>query len=159
MRQKCRYSLRKVGCLVFMNWIGQFACQVYLPKITLTIFSLYRNCELAFTTAFEELSIPSLLDPDDVVNYEHPDPLSIMTYVSQYYHALTPSSTIKTDGQRRTRSVSRPRGAMETLFEVGCNCNDIPQFPFPTVALQFLMGWFRLNYALVQLMIDACLMS
>ena len=102
-----------------LNWT---ICLSSLPsKITLTIFSLYRNCELAFTTAFEELSIPSLLDPDDVVNYEHPDPLSIMTYVSQYYHALTPSSTIKTDGQRRTRSVSRPRGAMETLFEVGCN--------------------------------------
>ena len=76
--------------------------------------SLFRNCELAFTTASDRLGIPALLDPEDIVMFEAPDPLSIMTYVSTVYHTFTSASS----SGRRARSVSRPRaGAMDRLLE------------------------------------------
>ena len=62
------------------------------------------------------MSIPDLLDPEDVVGYEHPDHLSIMTYVSQFYHAFARRTAFK--GERRARSVGRyQNGAMQRLFE------------------------------------------
>ena len=45
-----------------------------------------RNCELAFSIAQEHLGIPALLEPGDVVDFEQPDQLSILTYTSQFYH-------------------------------------------------------------------------
>ena len=74
--------------------------------------SVFRNCELAFQTASEKLGIPALLDPEDIVGFEDPDPLSIMTYLSLVYHAFTSASG------RRARSVSRARaGAMDRLMD------------------------------------------
>ncbi|KAH3763586.1 Calponin homology (CH) domain protein [Pelomyxa schiedti] len=43
------------------------------------------NLELAFNTG-EQLGIPSLLDAEDVYLLSKPEPLSIMTYLSQVYH-------------------------------------------------------------------------
>ena len=45
-----------------------------------------RNCELAFSISEEHLGIPALLEPADVVEFEQPDQLSILTYTSQFYH-------------------------------------------------------------------------
>ena len=76
--------------------------------------SVSRNCELAFNTASEKLGIPALLDAEDIVRFEDPDPLSIMTYLSLVYHAFTSTSG------RRARSVSRSRaraGAMDRLMD------------------------------------------
>ena len=74
----------------------------------------FRNCELAFKLASTKLSIPDLLDADDIAGYDHPDPLSIMTYLSQFYHAFSAHSS----SERRGRSVSRQRsGAMQRLFD------------------------------------------
>ena len=36
--------------------------------------------------AQEHLGIPALLEPGDVVDFEQPDQLSILTYTSQFYH-------------------------------------------------------------------------
>ena len=46
------------------------------------------NNELAYKVAEEELGIPSLLDPQDMLDTEIPDKFSIITYVSQFYHLL-----------------------------------------------------------------------
>ena len=56
----------------------------------INFYIIFRNCQLAFDVAEKELNVPALLDAEDVVAYDNPDPLSIMTYVSMLYHRLSP---------------------------------------------------------------------
>jgi len=45
-----------------------------------------RNCATIFTIAETALGIPSLLDPADMAECKSPDRLSILTYLSEFYH-------------------------------------------------------------------------
>ena len=47
-----------------------------------------RNCTTVFRIAEESLGIPSLLDPVDMAECESPDRLSILTYLSEFYHTF-----------------------------------------------------------------------
>ena len=59
-----------------------------LEYSSLTSEDVLGNNTLAFRVAEEELGIPSLLDPEDMLDTEVPDKFSIITYVSQFYHLL-----------------------------------------------------------------------
>ena len=53
----------------------------------------FRNCQLAFTIAEQKLGITCLLDVCDVARAHPPDRLSILTYVSQFYHRFQSDTT------------------------------------------------------------------
>jgi hypothetical protein len=59
-----------------------------LDYSSLSSSNILHNNELAFTLAEEKLGLPSLLDPQDMLDTDIPDKFSIITYVSQFYHLL-----------------------------------------------------------------------
>lgn len=56
---------------------------------------VFGNNSLAFTVAEQQLGVPALLDPHDMVECELLDRLSILTYLSQYYQILTSNTPVK----------------------------------------------------------------
>ena len=76
------------------------------------------NLALAFRLAEEELGVPALLEVKDVLR--RPDRLSMLTYLSQFYHALSgPDSGISSLSGSATSSDSETEWAGRGRCEVG----------------------------------------
>lgn len=58
------------------------------------------NLNLAFDVAYEHLSVPKLLDAEDVALMPRPDERSVMTYVAQLYNVFAAMDQIETAGRR-----------------------------------------------------------
>ena len=56
--------------------------------------SVFTNCHLAFSIAEENLGIPALLDPRDMVERYQLDDLSIITYLAQFYHKFSEQAPV-----------------------------------------------------------------
>jgi hypothetical protein len=77
------------------------------------------NMTLAFDVAEQQLGIPKLFSPEDVVNTEKPDERSILTYVAQYFHAFSALDKVGQAGRRveRLGQIQSQAWAMKHDFE------------------------------------------
>jgi len=79
--------------LGFCAIINHF-CPELIDFASLDPDDVFGNNELAFSVAEQHLGVPSLLDPQDMVECELLDRLSILTYLAQYYQAFN-SQTVQ----------------------------------------------------------------
>lgn len=83
--------------------------------------NIIENNTLAFKIAEEQLGIPSLLDPQDMVDSEVPDKFSVITYVSQFYHVL------KDEDDSRSPSLARAAIRHSLSDQEGSNDSSVEE--------------------------------
>ncbi|XP_069509176.1 MICAL-like protein 1 isoform X2 [Ambystoma mexicanum] len=81
--------------------------------------NVYENNRLAFEVAEQELGIPALLDPTDMVSMKVPDRLSIMTYLSQYYNYFRnpPPGVPHAPAMKRSAAASSSEPSLKKIVE------------------------------------------
>ncbi|KAF7725585.1 Spectrin beta chain, non-erythrocytic 1 [Apophysomyces ossiformis] len=62
---------------------------------------------MAFNLAASHLGIPSYLDPEDLIEVEHPHEPSIMMYVSEYYKLMSRTQREDTEETKREKKIRR----------------------------------------------------
>ena len=89
---------------------------------SLTSEDVLGNNALAYRVAEEELGIPSLLDPEDMLDTDVPDKFSIITYVSQFYHLLkdednsrSPSLPVREVKENSGETQGSPQGTPKSV--------------------------------------------
>ncbi|KAH9630659.1 hypothetical protein HF086_003950 [Spodoptera exigua] len=76
--------------------------------------NIYENNKLAYSVAEKHLGIPALLDPEDMVENDVPDRLSILTYLSQFYQRL--GHTVNTKVNESESKVSPQNQPVQKLL-------------------------------------------
>ncbi|KAF9960235.1 hypothetical protein BGZ72_007626 [Mortierella alpina] len=74
---------------------------------------------LAFDTALEKMTLPRLLDPEDLLDVETPDERSIMTYVSEYYLVMSKHQQEQDPAQAEELHVHRVQAKEERVALAG----------------------------------------
>ena len=99
-------------------------CPELIDFASLDPDDVFGNNELAFSVAEQHLGIPSLLDPQDMVECELLDRLSILTYLAQYFQAFN-SSSVQTR-VRRLGAISKSSSTSSDLADGGTARNTAP---------------------------------
>jgi hypothetical protein len=93
-------------------------CPELIDFASLEADDVFGNNELAFSVAEQHLGIPSLLDPQDMVECELLDRLSILTYLAQYFQAFN-SLTVQTRIRRVGAAISKSSSTSSELADSG----------------------------------------
>jgi len=102
--------------LAFNAIIHHFRPDLFDYK-SLNPHNVMENNAHAFRIAENELNIPALLDPEDMVDCEEPDKFSVATYLAQFYHLFKSASPPVTPTSRTSLTrLSSSEGENDSLL-------------------------------------------